>query len=145
MVIGAVLLAGGLLALSVPVSLDVHDSWGIQVKCGNGYRSHLLQAAVNDQESTRPSAPVAVPRATNYVGQCTGAIAHRRAWAVPTAGLGALIFVAAVAKWARSRDPGSLTVSHAWSADHPDDDMHEAALLDRRERAHRDPPSNTTL
>jgi hypothetical protein len=141
-VIGAVLLAGGLLALSVPVSLGDYDSRGIQVGCGNGYYSQLLQATVDDEESGRQAAP-----GTNYVEQCESAIAHRRAWAVPIAGLGVVILVAEVVQWARSRatEPGSAAAPHAWSADHPDQNMHEAAVLDRRERPHPPRPSDTTL
>jgi hypothetical protein len=142
MVLGAVLFAGGLLALSVPVALGDYDSWGMQVECGNGYQSQLLQATVDDEESGRQSAP-----ATNYVEQCNSAIAHRRTWAIPSAVVGALILVAGVAKWVRNRatEPGAAAGSHAWSADHPDEDMHEAAVLDRRERSHWDRRSDTTL
>jgi hypothetical protein len=150
MAVGAVLLAAGLLALSVPVSLGDYDSWGMQVECGNGYYSQLLQATFDDEESARQSArdgaPTAIQPNTNYVDRCKSAITHRRAWAIPIAGLGAVILLVEVFRWVRNRptDSGSATTAHAWSAEHPDDVMHEAAVLDRRERSHQR-PSDTTL
>jgi hypothetical protein len=149
--IGVVLLAGGLVALCLPVFLDDYDRWGIQVKCGNGYYSQLTQATVDDQDSGRPSAPgnapVAVRPATNYVDQCRSALARRRAWAVPPAGLGALILIPKVVTWARSgaTEPSSPTPTSASSASPADTDMHTAAVLDRRDRSRRMRPSNTTL
>jgi hypothetical protein len=150
--VGIVLLAGGLLALWFPVLLGDHDMYGVQIKCGNGYSSQLLQATVDDQgpgqQSASGAAPTAVRPPTNHVDQCKGALAHRRAWAIPAAGLGALLLIPEAVMWARSRAtepvvPGS-TIAWRPSA-HPDENMHDAAVLDRRERSHREPPSNTTL
>ena len=39
--LGTVLLVGGLIGLCFPVFLDSYDSWGIQVKCGNGYSAEF--------------------------------------------------------------------------------------------------------
>lgn len=146
---GVVLLAGGLVALSAPVSLAEHDSWGVQVGCGNGYYSELLQAQLYDESSTRQSpshdTTVAVRPATDWVHHCNSAIAYRRAWAMPMAGLGALILLAQLTKWTRAKefDPEAAehpSAEHAWSAEHPDDDMHVAQILDRQERSHREGP-----
>lgn len=151
MSVGIVLLAGGLLALCFPVFLDDYDRWGIQVKCGNGYYSQLLQATVDDQDPGRQSAPgsvpVAVRPATNYVDRCKSALARRRAWAVPTAGLGALILIPKAVTWARSgaTEPSSPASTSALSASPTDTNMRTAALLDRRDRSRRTRPSNTTL
>ncbi|MGH3562524.1 MAG: hypothetical protein ACRDTN_12175 [Mycobacterium sp.] len=150
--LGIVLLAGGLLALWFPVFLDDYDRYGIQVKCGNGFYSQLTQAATDDQEPGQQSAPdgapVAVQPPTNHVDQCKSAIAFRRAWALPTAGLGVVILIPQLVTWARKRasEARSNGSTSAWSASsHPDDTMHDAALLDRRERSHWHRPSNTTL
>jgi hypothetical protein len=143
--IGTVLLAVGLLALGFPVFLDEYDKYGIQVKCANGYSSQLLQATVDDQTPGGQPAPGAVEPATNHVDQCKSAVAHRRAWAVPTVGLGALLLVAKVTTWARTRTraPGSPADADAWSV--REEDMHEAARLDREQHSHWGRPTNTTL
>ncbi len=149
-VVGIVLLAGGLLALSLPVFLDDYDQYGIQVMCGNGYHSQLLQATVADQDSGRQSAPGGAPvtlrPATNYVGQCKSAVALRRAWAVPAAGLAVLILIPNVVGWARRRaaEWSSSASADAWS-EPPDDYLHEAAFWDRRGRPHQERPFDTTL
>jgi hypothetical protein len=63
MIVGAVVLAGALVALYFPVYLDAYDRWGVQINCGNGYASQLLQATSDDQDQGRQFAP-----ATYYVG-----------------------------------------------------------------------------
>ncbi|MGH3595981.1 MAG: hypothetical protein ACRDUT_08440, partial [Mycobacterium sp.] len=47
--IGTVLLAGALVALCFPVYLSTYDQYGMEINCGNGYYSRLLQAATDDQ------------------------------------------------------------------------------------------------
>ena len=73
------LVAVGLVGLWLPVYLDSFDSWGIRVKCGNGYSADLVQATIDDQQPTS----AAVRPAASYVNQCQSALAHRRAWLIP--------------------------------------------------------------
>ncbi len=127
MTVGVVLLAGGLFALALPVFLNAHDQWGIQVNCGNGYSAQLVQATV-----------------TGHVDQCQSALAYRRMWAVAIAGLGTLILVAKVISWLRSGPTKPLDGTEEWH-ERPDTYLHEAAVLDRRGRPHRERPPGTTL
>jgi hypothetical protein len=78
--VGVVMVAGGLLALSYGVYLDVYDQWGWQVGCGNGFGLNLTQASTS------------VP---NMVDQCQTAVAVRRMWAIPLT----LAGIAVVAGW----------------------------------------------
>ncbi|WP_375481858.1 hypothetical protein [uncultured Mycobacterium sp.] len=139
--VGTALLVGGLVALSFPVFLGSYDKYGIQIKCGNGYRAELLQPSLDDQESaSTPTRPT-----TSYVDQCRTALAHRRAWLIPVAGAGALILVPDLVAWARGGSARPAEPPHESSAEPTDTEMHEAALLDRRWRSHRPRPSDTTL
>jgi hypothetical protein len=137
--IGTVLLAGALVALGFPVYLDSYDRWGIQIKCGTGYHSQLLQATIADQQPAQQSGPA------DYVDHCKSAVQHRRVWVLPVAGLGAVLLIPELVTWARggSRSSGELT--SAGPADLTGAEFHEAALLDRRYRSHRPPPHDTTL
>jgi hypothetical protein len=112
---------------------------GVQIKCGTGYYSQLLQATISDQEPAQQSG-----RASNYVDQCKTAVLHRRAWALPVAGLGAVLLIGELVAWARGGSPSSAGPTSEWSAD-PTDAEHDAALLDRRYRSHRQRPHDTTL
>jgi hypothetical protein len=139
--VGAALLVGGLVALSFPVFLGSYDQYGVQIKCGNGYRAELLQALLDDQESaSTPARPT-----TSYVDQCGRALAHRRAWLIPVVVAGALILVPDLVAWARGEAASPAEQPHEWSAEPTDTEMREAALLDRRWRSHRPRPSDTTL
>ncbi|ORW07842.1 hypothetical protein [Mycobacterium kyorinense] len=113
MLIGIALLAGGLVAMCFPVYLDAYDQWGMQVNCGNGYHGELLQATVDDSGGVDPqSAATGAPRivrpALHYVDSCNSALVHRRAWAVPVAGAGAVILILELLAWARG---GSTTAT----------------------------------
>ncbi|HEU0191015.1 MAG TPA: hypothetical protein VFR17_07075 [Mycobacterium sp.] len=141
--IGAALLAVGLLGLWSPVFLGDYDMYGVQVNCGNGYSSQLLQAEVDDQAAARRPAGDGAP-AGGYVDRCTSALAHRRAWASVTVGLGAVTLAVQVAGWWRRRAAAAASFADRWS-EAPDDFLHEAAYLDRRALPHRDRPSATTL
>lgn len=128
MLIGTILLAGALLALWLPVYLDTYDKWGVQIKCGNGYYSQSESQLESQLES-----------------QCRSALAHRRAWAIPVAAVGALIVVSELVAWARcgARSMAAPT-NESWT-EPADMALHDAALLDRRYRSHRARPSDTTL
>jgi hypothetical protein len=140
MLVGAAVLAAGLVALCFPVYLHAYDQWGIQIKCGNGYNSELLQATINDQQP----ASAHVRPATSYVDQCNSALMHRRVWTISVAAVGALILVPELVAWSRGGSPNS---SKPTSATPPpeDTDLKTAELLDRKYRSHRSRPSNTTL
>jgi hypothetical protein len=138
MLIGTIVLAGALVALGFPVYLATYDRWGVQIKCGNGYYSQLLQATTDDEDQARRSAP-----ASDYVDQCKSALLHRRAWTVPVGAVGALILVPELVAWVRGGSASAAETTHDESAEPTD--LHDAALLDRRYRSHRAPPSDTTL
>lgn len=88
--LGGALVAIGLVALNFPVFLDAYDQWGWQIKCGTGYSTNMMQADIANQ---------AFPQ-TNFVDQCQGALAVRRAWTIPLAVIGWLILSGlAVALW----------------------------------------------
>lgn len=149
MFIGAALLAGALVALCFPVYLGTYDRYGMQIKCGNGYYSQLLQATIDDLGQDPQALPVgASPAAratTNYVDQCESALMHRRAWVLPVAGLGALILISELLAWARARPPNDALSTSVWSTSPTDTTIQTAALLDRRACSHRARSSNTTL
>jgi hypothetical protein len=138
MLIGTIVLAGALIALGFPVYLGTYDRWGVQIKCGNGYYSQLLQATTDDQDHARRYAPT-----SNYVDQCQSALLHRRAWAIPVGAVGALILLPELVAWARGGPANRAETTPDVSAEPTD--LHDAALLDRRYRSHRAPPSDTTL
>ncbi|MGH3971533.1 MAG: hypothetical protein ACRDTV_26430 [Mycobacterium sp.] len=137
--IGIALLAAGLLVLSLPVYLDTYDRYGMQLKCGNGYVTQLLQATIDDQN------PAPYSGATNYVDQCKSALLHRRALTLPVTATGTLILIFELVAWMRGRSPGSSESGSEWPADHTEEELHDAAVLDRRYRSHRERPHDTTL
>jgi hypothetical protein len=137
MLIGTIVLAGALVVLCFPVYLGTYDRWGVQIKCGNGYYSQLLQATTDDQDQARRSAPT-----TDLVDQCKSALLHRRAWAIPVGAVGALILVPELVAWVRGGSAGPAQPTHESSEPL---DLHDAALLDRRYRSHRERSSDTTL
>jgi hypothetical protein len=138
LLIGMIVLAGALVALGFPVYLETYDRWGVQINCGNGYYSQLLQATTDDEDQARRSAP-----ASDYVDQCNSVLLHRRAWTLPIGAVGALILVPELVAWARGGSARAAETTHDGSAEPTE--MHDAALLDRRYRSHRAPPSDTTL
>jgi hypothetical protein len=138
--IGIALLAGGLFALSFPVFLASYDSAGFEVKCGNGYSAELVQATTDDQQSKSGGGQAA----TSYVEQCQSALAHRRAWLIPAAALGALILIPELLVWSRAGLRSLAATTNEWSED-PAEFLHEAEELDRRARPGWKRSSDTTL
>ena len=134
--ISAILLAGGLVALGFPVMLSDYDWYGVQIQCGNGYVSQLTQAQAEDQHLQTTGGPPANGHpVSNYVEQCNAAIAHRREWAIPLSALGAVMVIPGLVKWWRNR-PTASDAEGSWSESaHPDETMHQAAVLDRRAHA----------
>lgn len=139
MLVGTALLAAGLVALCFPVYLHAYDQWGIQIKCGNGYNSELLQATIDDQHAASRVRP-----ATSYVDQCNSALLHRRVWTTSLSALGALILIPQLVAWTRGGSP-SAPASSGPTAPPEDTNLKTAELLDRKYRSHRPRPSNTTL
>lgn len=140
MLVGAALLAAGLVALCFPVYLHAYDQWGIQIKCGNGYNSELLQATIDDQHT----AAAGVRPATRCVDQCNSALLHRRVWTMSLSAVGALILIPQMVAWTRGGSPSS-PASGGPTAPPEDTNLKTAELLDRKYRSHRPRPSNTTL
>ena len=82
-VVGAALIATGLLALWFPVHVGQYDQWGMQISCGRGFNASLSQT---------PGAHDA-----GLAGQCGTALLLRRLWAIPAAIIGwVLVTVVAV-------------------------------------------------
>jgi hypothetical protein len=95
---GVFLIAAGLFAMNFPVFLDAFDQWGWQVNCGTGYSADLGQATIAD-----------AGRATDYVDECHGALAIRRAWTMALAAIGWLILAGLlVAAYRHSRLPSEV-------------------------------------
>jgi hypothetical protein len=84
---GAVVFGIGLYLLSLPVYLDDFDQFGMQIPCGSGYASHLVQASAAGQE---------------YVDKCGSALTMRRLWTIPVVALGALALIAVLFRAATS-------------------------------------------
>lgn len=90
---GAVVLAIGLYLMSMPVYLDDFDQYGMQIPCGSGFSTHLVQATAAGQE---------------YVDKCGTALTMRRLWTIPVVALGALALVAVLFRAATSSAHESL-------------------------------------
>lgn len=84
---GAVVLGIGLYLLSLPVYLDDFDQFGMQIPCGSGYSTHLVQANAAGQE---------------YVDKCASAVLTRRLWTIPIVAVGALALIAVLFRAATS-------------------------------------------
>jgi hypothetical protein len=96
-VVGAALIATGLLALWFPVHLGLYDQWGMQISCGRGFNASMSQT---------PGAYDA-----GLAGQCGTALLARRLWAIPAAIIGWVLVTVVAAIWVRSEpdDPEEST------------------------------------
>jgi len=99
-VVGAALIATGLLALWFPVHLDQYDQWGMQISCGRGFNGSLSQT---------PGAHDAT-----LAGQCATALLLRRLWAIPAAIVGWVLVTIVAAKWVRSTPDDSEESTRFW-------------------------------
>ena len=126
------------------IMLDDYDRYGMQIDCGNGYHSELLQAQVEDQ-TPEPQPPAATEATGDHVERCLTALAHRRKWAVPTAAVGFVMLVPGLVKWARASATSRTDESGDWSIAHPEQALHQAALLDRQAHRRFDRSHDTTL
>lgn len=102
LLLGAVLLAIGIAALFVPVS--VTDKNGGSIGCGNALASNLSAAQAADDRSGAnvPILNQFIPH-TNYVVDCRSSLSTRRAWSIPLAVVGALAVAGAVLVTAAAR------------------------------------------
>ena len=91
LIVGAAVLAVGLLALRSPVFLPDFDLWGFQINCGTGFHSDYAQAVIADSSGGR------------FVDQCRTAVATRRDWAIPVVAAGALLLCGLMAIAPRQR------------------------------------------
>ena len=89
LIVGAVLLIAGVIALLVPVSITGN---GKSIGCGNAVAADTSQAeSANGQ--TVADVPILnqiVPH-TDYVAECNHAVSSRRSWSIPLAVVGVLV------------------------------------------------------
>lgn len=106
MLLGAIALAVGLIALLVPVS--VTDNEGNSVGCGNAIAADLSEAqAANDRSvADVPILEQIIPH-TDFVELCESALSSRRSWSIPVAVIGALAIVGALFIRERRGSPGA--------------------------------------
>ncbi|TGD88292.1 aminopeptidase [Mycolicibacterium sp. CH28] len=89
LMVGAVLLAAGVIALLVPVSTA--DGNGGSIGCGNAVSADL-SGAREANSKTVANVPILneiVPH-TDYVAQCQSSVSQRRAWSIPLTVIGVL-------------------------------------------------------
>lgn len=89
LVVAAVLLAVGVIALLVPVSIS--DGNGGNVGCGNAVSADLAGAREANSKTVAnvPILNQVVPH-TDYVAQCQSSVSQRRAWSIPLAVIGVI-------------------------------------------------------
>jgi len=106
--VGAVLLIAGVIALLVPVS--VSNGNGGNIGCGNAVASDLsgARSANSNSVANIPILNQVVPH-TDYVAECESSLSSRRTWSIPLAAVG-LIGVAGglLAGGRRRASAGSL-------------------------------------
>jgi hypothetical protein len=92
LLVGAVALMAGVIALLVPVSVPGPE--GASIGCGNGIAANDTSArdADNKNPANLPILNEVIPH-TDYVTQCHSAVSGRRAWAIPVAVVGLVVLV----------------------------------------------------
>jgi hypothetical protein len=103
---GALLAVIGLAAMLYPVYLDHYDVYGIRLTCGNGFDSHLSQAADNS--------------GNDAVTQCGNALLVRRAFAIPTIALGWLLVTGFLVMWVHNEQRKKGEAEPAHYVPHPE-------------------------
>jgi hypothetical protein len=90
LLVGAVALIAGVIALLVPVSVPGPD--GGSIGCGNGIAANDSSAreADNKNPANLPILNEVIPH-TDYVTQCHSAVSQQRAWATPVAAVGLVV------------------------------------------------------
>lgn len=91
LLVGAILLVAGVIALLVPVSTS--DGNGGSIGCGNAISADLSQARQANDKGVVANVPILneiVPH-TDFVAQCQSAVSSRRAWSIPLTVIGVLV------------------------------------------------------
>jgi hypothetical protein len=99
-VVGAALIAAGLLALWFPVHVGQYDQWGMQISCGRGFNASLSQT---------PEAHDA-----GLADQCQTALLLRRLWAIPAAIIGWVLVTVVAVIWVRSTPDDAEESTRFW-------------------------------
>jgi hypothetical protein len=89
LLVGAIVLIAGIIALLVPVSASGENG---SVGCGNAIAGDLSTARDKDNGNLAnlPVVDQFVPH-TNYVSACNSALSTRRSWSIPLAVVGLLV------------------------------------------------------
>lgn len=89
-VVGALVLLIGVIALLVPVSTT--DGNGGSISCGNAIASDMSAAREANSKSVAdiPILNQIVPH-NDYVAQCESEVSQRRTWSIPLAAVGLLV------------------------------------------------------
>ncbi|KUI19734.1 aminopeptidase [Mycobacterium sp. GA-1285] len=95
--VGAVVLLIGVIALLVPVSIAGPDNQ--KISCGNGIAADdtaASQANSNDPNQLKnlPIIDELTEDPPDYVAQCHSAVSDRRTWSIPVAIIGLVVLVA---------------------------------------------------
>jgi hypothetical protein len=89
LLLGAVVLVAGVIALFVPVSVTGD---GQSIGCGNAVATDLSEAEAANGKTVAnvPILNQILPH-TDYVAECQEAVSGRRSWSIPLAVVGALV------------------------------------------------------
>ncbi|MGB8407226.1 MAG: aminopeptidase [Mycobacterium sp.] len=87
---GSVLLAAGVIALLVPVSIAKDD--GSSIDCGSAVAEDLSSARATNNSGIAgvPVLNQVIPH-TDYVVECESAVSSRRTWSIPLTVVGVLV------------------------------------------------------
>jgi hypothetical protein len=91
LLVGAVLLVAGVIALLVPVSISSGD--GQDIGCGNAVAADTSNAQAANDKNVVADIPIInqiVPH-RDYVSECKSSISSRRTWTIPLAIVGAVV------------------------------------------------------
>lgn len=95
MIAAGLVLLVGVLALWQPVHLSEFDNYGLQISCGSGFFSDMSHPEIAD---VGPGP---------LTERCESALLVRRAWAIPTAVLGAAVLLTLALRGTRVVSPQS--------------------------------------
>ena len=102
LLVGAVLLVAGVIALLVPVSTS--DGNGGSIGCGNAVSADLSSARQANSQGIVADVPILnqiVPH-TDFVAQCQSSVSQRRAWSIPLTVIGVLVAAGSLVVGGRS-------------------------------------------
>ncbi len=90
LLVGAVLLVAGVIALLVPVSTP--DGNGGSIGCGNALSEDLSAARAANDKNIVANVPILneIIQHPDFVAQCQSAVSSRRTWSIPLAVIGVL-------------------------------------------------------